>query len=215
MPARIDPALIPSSPDISIESALWSHQIIRVAGLDEAGRGAWAGPVMAAAVILPNQPEISALLAGMRDSKELNAQQRMEKAVLIRRHALACAVGQADNQEIDQIGILPATRLAMYRALAGLACSPEHLLIDALFLPDVEQPQTALIKGDQRSLSIAAASILAKTERDAFMLASHEEFPDYGFDRHKGYGTRLHHQRLSEIGPCRLHRLSYKPLHEE
>ncbi len=214
MPGRIDPSLIPSAPDLSIESALWSNQIALVAGLDEAGRGAWAGPVVAAAVILPQRTEIEHLLAGVRDSKELTAAKRVEMAALIHQHALAFAVGQADNQEIDQLGILPATRLAMARALADLSVIPDHLLIDALFLPEVEIPQTSLIKGDQRSLSIAAASILAKTSRDDEMVQYHARYSEFEFDRHKGYGTRLHQHMLAEHGPCRLHRMSYRPLQE-
>ena len=214
MPGRIDPSLIPASPDISIESALWSNQIALVAGLDEAGRGAWAGPVVAAAVVLPQNPEIEHKLKGVRDSKELTPAKRVEMASMIQQHALAYAVGQADNEEIDQMGILPATRLAMAWALAGLALTPDHLLIDALFLPEIDIPQTSLIKGDQRSMSIAAASILAKTTRDALMTQYHTDYSAYGFERHKGYGTRLHQQRLAEHGPCSLHRMSYAPLQE-
>jgi ribonuclease HII len=126
--------------------------------------------------------------------------------------AIAWAVGSADNNEIDRYGILPATRLAMLRAVAGLASFPDHLLIDALFLPDFDTPQTSLIKGDQRSLSIAAASILAKTTRDEWMINIHKDYPLYRFDLHKGYGTKLHQRNLAENGKCKLHRVTYKPV---
>lgn len=187
---------------------------MRVAGLDEAGRGAWAGPVVAGAVILPPEEKILQILKGVRDSKELTPERRGELAPVIREAALAWAVGESSAEEIDTIGILPATRLAMQRALRGLQSEAQHLLIDALFLPDEDCPQTALIKGDQRSLSIAAASILAKTHRDAWMTACEQEYPQYGFARHKGYGTALHQKCLLEFGPCAIHRKSYQPIRE-
>ena len=212
MPARIDPSQIPAAPDLKFENALWLQSIANIAGLDEAGRGAWAGPVMAAAVILPNDPGISNFLIGVRDSKQLSPERRNELAPLIRKVALACAVGECSAAEIDTFGILPATRLAMQRALQCLAMDAEHLLIDALFLPDVNIPQTALIKGDQRSLSIAAASILAKTNRDAWMVDCEKEYPQYAFARHKGYGTALHQQMLVHYGPSAIHRQSFAPI---
>lgn len=212
MPARIDPTSIPASPDLSFESALWSNCLPLVAGLDEAGRGAWAGPVVAAAVILPCQIDILHSLAGVRDSKQLSPDARLQLAPVIKQLSLSWGIGFADNQEIDRLGILPATRLAMCRALHELKQPPDYLLLDALFLPDEDTPQTSLIKGDQRSLSIAAASILAKTARDAWMTRIHEEYPIYGFDRHKGYGTRLHQERLKTHGKCALHRVTYRPV---
>jgi ribonuclease HII len=214
MTARIDRSCIPVSPDLYFETSLWLNHIRLVAGIDEAGRGAWAGPVTAAAVILPMDRTIEKLLSKVRDSKQLSPGQREEIAPLIKEKASAWSVGYADNLEIDQWGILPATRMAMMRAVAALELSPDHLLIDALFLPDLSTAQTALIKGDQRSLSIAAASILAKTARDAWMVAAHQDYPVYQFDRHKGYGTKLHQARLAENGKCCLHRRSYKPIRE-
>jgi ribonuclease HII len=212
MRKKLDPSEIPQAPDLSFERGLWSNDIQYIAGIDEAGRGAWAGPVYAAAVILPNNPNIEIDLAGVRDSKQVSPQKRTQLALSIRQFVLAWAVAYADACEIDELGILPANRLAMMRAVNALKLPPEHLLIDAMFLPDMEQGQTALIKGDQRSLSIAAASILAKTERDAWMIAAHEQYPAYRFDLHKGYGTKIHQAGLKCEGICALHRKSYKPI---
>lgn len=214
MPARIDPSQIPSAPDLTFEQSLWQQQIVKIAGLDEAGRGAWAGPVVAGAVILHPHSDVLYSLKGVRDSKELTPERRQELAPVIQNEALTWATGECSAAEIDEIGILPATRLAMQRALAGLNVAAQHLLIDALFLPDEDCPQTALIKGDQRSLSIAAASILAKTYRDVWMTACEKAYPDYGFARHKGYGTALHQRCLLEFGPCAIHRRSYAPIQE-
>ncbi len=214
MSARIDPALIPSAPDLAFESALWVQGVNLVAGLDEAGRGAWAGPVAAAAVILPNDIDIQKELAGVRDSKQLSPECRAELAQVIKQHTAAWSVGFSSNDEIDCYGIVPATRLAMQRALHGLKQLPRHLLIDALFLPDIDLPQSAFIKGDQRSLSIAAASILAKHNRDEWMIDLDRDFPGYGFAEHKGYGTRLHQNALRNLGATPLHRRSFRPLKE-
>ena len=213
MPARIDRSQIPTAPDLEFEQALWAQHVRYVAGFDEAGRGAWAGPVVAGAVILPTDIKIIQMLDGVRDSKQLKPERRTILAALIHQQALAWAVGECSAAEIDALGILPATRLAMQRALAALSERADHLLIDALFLPDEGTPQTALIKGDQRSLSIAAASILAKTHRDAWMVESGERtYPQYAFARHKGYGTALHQQRLAEFGPCSIHRHTFAPI---
>ena len=206
---------IPPSPNLTFERALWGEDKQWIAGLDEAGRGAWAGPVVAAVVIFPQIANLEQNLWGVRDSKQMNVHQREFWTEIIRKHALAWGVGSAEHSEIDQLGILPATRLAMQRALGQLTATPDHLLIDALLLPNLETPQTALIKGDQRSLSIAAASILAKTTRDAFMRQEDDSYPVYGFSRHKGYGTRFHQQALAENGPCAIHRMSFRPLREQ
>lgn len=214
MTARFDPSLIPAAPDLALEKTLFHAGIEFTAGLDEAGRGAWAGPVAAAAVILPFTPEIESDLLGVRDSKQLTCQKREELAPVIQACALAWGVGFSSREEIDRIGILPATRLAMQRALASLKIEPVHLIIDALFLPEIALPQTALIKGDQRSLSVAAASILAKTSRDAWMCSLDDCYPGYDFARHKGYGTKQHQQALSSLGICPEHRCSYAPIRE-
>jgi ribonuclease HII len=214
MPARIDPSQIPEAPTLEFERALWAQELRYVAGLDEAGRGAWAGPVVAGAVILPTREDVCDSLKGVRDSKELTPERRADLAPRIRECVVAWGVGESSAAEIDEIGILPATRLAMARAISMLVKETDHLLIDALFLPDEDTPQTALIKGDQRSLSIAAASILAKTHRDAWMVNCEDEFPQYGFARHKGYGTEFHQECLREFGPSAIHRKSYAPIKE-
>ena len=212
MSARIDRSLIPAFPNLDFEQALWQNNFQSIAGLDEAGRGAWAGPVAAAAVILPNDSKIQQRLKGVRDSKELSAKKRSEFAPLIKQVAAAWGSGMCTSQEIDEIGILPATRLAMQRALDSICLTIDALLIDALFLSDNQLPQTALIKGDQRSLSIAAASILAKTARDAWMCEIDNVITGYAFTRHKGYGTALHQQLLARFGPCAIHRRSFAPI---
>ena len=199
-------------PDLSREFLLWQQGISLIAGLDEAGRGAWAGPVSAAAVILSPAPDLVERLKGVRDSKQMTARQRTFWAGRIREVALAWGVGFASCQEIDAAGILPATRLAMQRALDQLELAPEYLLLDAVRLPAVDLPQTALIKGDCKVLSIAAASVLAKTERDRTMLALDSAFPGYGFARHKGYGTAVHRAALASLGPCAEHRRSFRPI---
>lgn len=212
MAKRYDPAEIPAAPDLRFEGTLWSTGLIRIAGLDEAGRGAWAGPVAAGAVILPPGSEIAQHLSGVRDSKQMSASERTFWAAEIKTHALAWGVGFSTNQEIDALGIVPATRLAMARALDALTAAPQHLLLDALRLKENPLPQTPLIKGDARSLSIAAASVLAKTARDELMAELDKAFPGYGFARHKGYGTAAHRAALAERGPCLAHRLSFRPI---
>ncbi len=203
---------LPERPDLSQEAALWAQGLKWIAGLDEAGRGALAGPVAAAALILPPDPSLTEKLNGVRDSKQMMPLERARWSVRLRRIAVAWGVGFASHAEIDTLGILPATRLAMQRALAALPIAPQHLLIDHLLLPEVEIPQTALTKGDARSLSIAGASILAKTARDALLVALEAEFPGYGFKAHKGYGTRQHLLALRDLGPCPVHRRSFTPL---
>lgn len=209
---RPAPVEAPAYPDLSFETGLWANGLTLLAGLDEAGRGAWAGPVCAAAVILPPGNGVLAQLIGVRDSKKMTPRQRARWADEIRLAASAWGIGFATSEEIDTHGIITATRLAMQRALEGCDCLPEHLLIDALRLPGVKLPQLALIKGDARSLSIAAASVLAKTARDAWMVALGEEYPQYGFAAHKGYGTRMHQEALARVGPCPAHRRSFAPL---
>jgi ribonuclease HII len=204
-----DPELIPLVPDLSFEMALWQVGLTFVAGIDEAGRGALAGPVVAAAVVLPADPQIFTKLQGVRDSKQMTADQREEGRARIIKHAVTWGVGFATVEDIDQWGILPATRLAATRAIEALEATPVHLLLDYLFLPEVSVSQTALIKGDRRSLSIAAASVLAKTNRDAMMRDLDQSFPGYGFARHKGYGTAAHRNALYRLGVSSAHRRSF------
>jgi ribonuclease HII len=151
----------------------------------------------------------------VRDSKQLTPDQRETTREKILQLALAWGVGYATNEEIDLIGILPATRIAAWRALKSLSISPAHLLLDYIFLPDIPVPQTALIKGDCRSLSIAAASILAKTARDATLRELDQVYPGYGFAAHKGYGTEAHRAALQRLGACPLHRLSFSLFGEQ
>jgi len=203
---------MPQYPNLNLEIPLWETGLVNLAGLDEAGRGAWAGPVSAGAVVLPVDPNLCQQLPGVRDSKQMSASQRSFWAECIKRVAVCWGVGFASQTEIDTYGILPATRLAMQRALEQLLVVPQHLLIDALRLPLVKIPQTALIKGDVHSLTIAAASVLAKTGRDALMCELDGLYPGYGFARHKGYGTRFHQQALQSLGPCAIHRRSFAPV---
>ncbi len=212
MSRRYDPDEIPAFPDLRFESGLWDAGFASLAGIDEAGRGAWAGPVAAGAVILPRDERLAERLRGVRDSKQMLPSQRAFWAEEIRAVALGWGVGFASSQEIDQLGILPATRLAMERALAELACPPDYLLIDALPLPEVALPQTILIKGDARSLSIAAASVLAKTARDRVMVELDRAFPGYGLAAHKGYGVAAHAAALARLGACPIHRASFAPI---
>ena len=211
MISRFDPALLPPAPDLSCELSFWQAGVCAVAVIDEAGRGALAGPVAAAALILPANPTIAGQLTGVRDSKQLSPVALANWAARLRSLALSWGLCLASNAEIDQLGILPATRLAVRRALAVLAETPDHLLFDFIALPESCLPQTSLVKGDARSLSIAAASILAKTGRDALMVELDRRYPGYGFAIHKGYGTRQHLAALTNLGPSAIHRLSFAP----
>ena len=179
-----------------------------IAGLDEAGRGPLAGPVVAAAVILPSRCR----LVGVNDSKQVSKSERARLYDVIVGRARGIGVGIATEQEIDCLNILEATRLAMRRALASLTPPADCLLIDAVALPDVAIPSRSIIKGDTLSLSIAAASIVAKVTRDRMMVAYHRAYPDYNFLSHKGYGTEEHLQRLAQYGPCAIHRRTFAPV---
>jgi ribonuclease HII len=205
--------ILPAFPDLKFESDLWKQCFQSIAGVDEAGRGPWAGPVAAGAVILsPSDPQISTKLTGVNDSKKLTAAERSRLAELIPAVCLASGVGMASVEEIDTLGISPATRLAMMRAIDQLSVAPDYLLIDYVKLKESVLPQTSLIKGDARSLSIAAASILAKTARDAWMEEADILYPGYGFAHHKGYGTSIHSQALARLGPSKIHRKTFEPV---
>lgn len=200
-------------PTTEAEARFWSQGRLRVAGVDEAGRGAWAGPVYAAAVILPADDETLGVLSAVRDSKTLSALRRERLMVCIEAVALAVGVGRGGREEIDALGIVPATRLAMQRALDALAVVPEALVIDALTLPDVDLPQDAFPYADARSLSVAAAGIVAKVSRDRWMVeVADVRFPGYGFAQHKGYGTRQHREALDRLGVCEIHRKTFRPI---
>lgn len=211
--------MTPPIPSLKFEHTFWKRGLRHVVGIDEAGRGAWAGPVVAAAVILPRTRHIKAwwtsttfrTLTHTRDSKLLSPAQREALFKPIRAAALASATGLATNDEIDALGIVPATRLAMQRALAVLGIAPDALLIDAMKL-EIDLPQQAIIHGDQLSLSIACASILAKVTRDRWMSELDAQIPGYQFARHKGYGTAAHQAALQKLGVSRAHRLSFAPV---
>jgi ribonuclease HII len=191
-------------PDLSFERA----QPGPVCGVDEAGRGPWAGPVIAAAVILnPN-----ALPLGINDSKKLTATKRESLFEPIKAAAIAWYIAEASVAEIDALNILRANDLAMARAVNGLSVPPASALIDGNRTPPLPCPATALVGGDARSLSVAAASILAKVYRDRLMVAADSLYPGYGFAQHKGYGTAAHAEALQRLGPCPLHRMSFVPL---
>ena len=187
------------------ERELQARGVTRIAGIDEAGRGALAGPVTAAAVILP--PDF--YLPELNDSKQLSPAQRQKLEPIIKEQAVAWACAHVNHRIIDRINILEAARLAMQRAVAKLTVAPEYLLLDAMTLP-LSLPQQSLIKGDARSVSIAAASVIAKTARDRLMEQLDPLFPQYGFAQHKAYPTALHKERLREFGPSAIHRRTFR-----
>jgi len=199
------------TPDLSYERKLWAACEI-IAGLDEAGRGALAGPVCVGAVILPKgNPHLTRTLNGARDSKQMTPRKRQQLAPIIKETAAAWGIGFSSAEEIDSLGIVPATRLAASRAVEMLAIFPNYLLTDfRLELPELDIPQTALVKGDQRCLSIACASILAKTERDALMRELDSQYPGYGLAKHKGYGTQAHRSALTRLGLSEIHRRTFR-----
>ncbi len=212
-------------PDLSFEHELWKSGLTHVVGLDEAGRGALAGPVAVGAVILPNDASASprrrvgpnrgagrlaALLRGVRDSKQMTARQREEAVPRIKQWAVAWSVGFASPEEIDADGIVAAVRLAALRALHDLGIFPDFLLTDfRLELPELDVCQTALVRGDARSLSIAAASVLAKTARDARMRELDGQVPGYGLAKHKGYSTSAHRSAVQRMGRSAIHRRTF------
>lgn len=202
-------------PSLDEERKLWRAGFVRVAGLDEAGRGALAGPVVAGAVVLPANARHTGLWAEVQDSKLLSPQRREELAVRIRETASAWSLGEASAAEIDAHGIAPSTRLAMRRAVQALSPSPDHLLLDWVQLKSLNLPQLSFTKGDLRIVSIAAASILAKIHRDQLLRQLHERFPAYGFHSHKGYAARTHLAAIKSFGPCPAHRRSFSPLRKD
>ncbi|HEY5040577.1 MAG TPA: ribonuclease HII [Verrucomicrobiae bacterium] len=198
------------------ERVLWQKNFTRVAGVDEAGRGPLAGPVVAAAAILPSrwaETGLPAELAGLNDSKQLTESQREKYfEFLTRCTEIEFAIAAVDAGVIDEINILQATHRAMNDALAQLNPLPPHALVDGRPVKSLRVPQTAIVKGDARSYSIAAASVLAKVTRDRLMLGFHAQFPEYGFDQHKGYGTAKHLAAIAQFGACTIHRRSFAPM---
>ena len=188
-----------------LENARYSDEIQCICGVDEAGRGPLAGPVYAAAVILPR----GLVIEGLNDSKKLTEKRREVLYDVIVEQAVAYGIGSADEKEIDEINILQATFLAMRRAIARLSVRPDLALIDGNRDSDFGVPAETVVGGDGRSANIAAVSILAKVTRDRVMLEYAEQYPQYGFDVHKGYGTKRHYEALREYGPCPIHRQSF------
>ena len=208
MPSRKGPGYI--EPMTVFEDAAYAQGYCRVAGLDEVGRGTLAGPVVAAVVLFESKSTIT----GLKDSKQLTSEQRDSLYPAILQDAVAVSLGVVEAAVIDRINILEATRLAMQRAIENLPIQPDYLLLDAITLPRVPIPQRPIIKGDQLSVSIAAASIVAKVTRDRLMSKYHEEYPQYNFLAHKGYATSEHRKQIREHGPCRIHRKTFRGVYD-
>jgi len=198
-------------PNLDHENELKSQGYELIAGIDEVGRGALAGPVVAAAVILPYPPNLP-WLALVRDSKELDSKKRESLFDLINKEALGVGIGIVSHKVIDSINILKATKLAMMQAIEKLPKQPQFLIIDRVTLPQCPIPQNGITRGDKLCLSIACASIVAKVTRDRIMMELDQLYPGYGFARHKGYGTREHLSCLQKLGPCPIHRLYFAPV---
>jgi ribonuclease HII len=197
-----------SHPNLRHERKLWREGLIAIAGLDEAGVGPMAGPVIAAAVIF--EPET--YIKGVNDSKQLKPEQREELFCRIQERAVAVGVGSASHGEVDELNIFWATMMASRRAILSLARAPQHVLVDGRSIRELKLPQTIIVGGDRKSFSIAAASIIAKVTRDRMMLEYDRQFPAYGFAQHKGYCTPEHFAVLDQLGPSPLHRLSFAPV---
>jgi|SRR5215468_5345954 len=195
---------------LNFERVLWRSGVRHIAGVDEVGLGPLAGPVVAAAVVFPP----GTALPGIDDSKRLDAEQRTQAAAAIRATAAGIGIGIADIEEIDRLNIYQAGMLAMRRAVAALPVTPDHVLVDARTIPELAMPQNAFQKGDGINFSIAAASIIAKTHRDALMDELDRCYPGYAFARHKGYATAEHHAAVRRLGPCAIHRMSYPAIRE-
>jgi ribonuclease HII len=204
-------------PDLAAERALWGQGTAFVAGIDEVGRGPLAGPVAAGAVVLPQISRINrrfGWLRSVRDSKQLTPIAREELSEHIWQDAVSAGVGFVSVNAIDRIGIAEASRQAMLGAIAELTTKPAHLLIDAFRLPACRLPQTPIIDGDEKVMSIACASIIAQVARDRVMAEQHASYPGYGFVSNKGYATREHFAALDRLGPCLLHRRTFSPVRE-
>lgn len=190
------------------DASFLPHTDALVAGVDEAGRGPLAGPVVTAAVVLPNH---CAALLGINDSKQLSKEVREEYVARIKEHAISYHIHFQPAEKIDELNIYEATRQSMAASVMGLSVQPDVVLVDAMTLP-IQLPQHSIIKGDAKSLAIAAASILAKTARDEYMEQLHEQYPQYGFHQHAGYGTKQHLEALEQHGPTKHHRKSFEPI---
>lgn len=202
---------ISDPPSLVEENSLKFQGYRFIAGIDEAGRGALAGPVVAAAVILPQLADFPRLRS-VRDSKEISPAKRDYLFSLIKEETTAIGIGIIPPETIDSIGILSATKVAMCQAVEQLSCSPDFLLIDGLTIPQIPTPQKGIIKGDKLCLSIACASIVAKVSRDHIMVELEQRYPGYGMSQHKGYGTKQHFSCLQQRGPSNIHRYSFAPV---
>jgi len=199
-----------TKPTLNHEKKLWRAGFQNVVGLDEAGKGAWAGPIVAAAVVLPQDIRIKHL--GLNDSKKLTPRKRKEVFLKLTKILSAWSVGIVSHQHIDQEGILSANRVAMYKAVSKLKTHPHYLLIDGVKFFDHHLPYEFIVKGDSKIASIAAASIIAKVIRDYIMTDLHKRYRDHALDQHKGYGTKLHEDLLNQHGLSEIHRQSFKPM---
>ena len=200
-------------PNLDIEQDVRSVQYKYIAGVDEVGRGPLAGPVVSAAVVLPDDlVGDEDWLSVINDSKKLSESKRQMAYEIINRQAVSVAVGITNASTIDSVGILPATISSMFTALRGLEVSPDFVLFDFIPLKDCEYPYRTVVKGDTKSYSISAASIIAKVTRDELMKEADEQYPGYGFSGHKGYGTAKHLDAIKRLGPCEIHRRSFAPI---
>jgi len=199
-------------PNKKVEIKLFQQGYQLIAGLDEAGRGAWAGPIVAGAIVLPQKPKIKNKKIKIKDSKLLTVQQRQLAYDWLIENCLGWSVGVVSQKIIDQVGITKANILAFRKALAKLKLQPDFLLIDSVKFSYKKIPSQSIIDGDYKVLSIAAASIIAKHSRDEMLKKYHKKYPQYGFDRHKGYGTSKHYEMICQHGICCLHRQSYRPI---
>jgi ribonuclease HII len=198
------------SPNLNYEKKLWAKGCKLVAGLDEAGRGSWAGPLVAGAVILPSKFKIK----GIKDSKLLSPEKRKELFLAITKNCVSWGVGIVTQEEIDKWGIGPANRLVFERAVKNLSQVPQFLLVDGVKIFSANIPAEFVVKGDQKIMSIAAASIVAKVIRDKILEDLHNDYPEYNFAKHKGYGTEEHLRLINQYGICEIHRMSYRPIYE-
>jgi ribonuclease HII len=212
-PAAVERLMPARSAGLALEREFWDAGYPLLAGVDEAGRGAWAGPLVAAAVVFPSEDvALSPLLGRVDDSKRMAPAIREALLPEIQALALGIGIGWVGADELDEVGLGAANRLAMMRAVAGLPLQPSYLLIDYLTLPAISCHQRGIPHGDALSLSIAAASVVAKVTRDRWMVSQDASYSGYGFARHKGYGTGLHREALARLGPCLLHRRSFEPV---
>ncbi len=202
--------------DLKTEKEYFDLGYKLIGGIDEAGRGPLAGPVVAACVVVDKDFKIDHEdLELITDSKKLTAKKREKLFKIIKEKALAVEIGIADNEEIDKINILQASFLAMRRAIKKLSITPDYILLDGAFkIPKLKKPQTAIIRGDSAVFTIAAASIIAKVSRDYLMTQFDQDYPNYLFAKHKGYGTKTHIEKMKEHGPCPIHRFSFNPLRD-